>query len=398
MCGATVVPMQPDPTYKIIFAHRFMVEELMRWLVAEVHGARELVDALDFSGMQRAQEQSVTTGAGGQHVYANDIVWRVPFHGRPEDDAGEGWLPLVVMLEFQSEVDVLMALRVRNYVDNFHMERRRGKEVGAGGRLAPVLPIVLYNGDSRWTAVPRVIDLVTPGAPGAPTAAGGVGLGATWRAAPTAAGGVGLGAPWRGAPLLAGDGYLLLDARRLGREYLRHDNAAALLAGMENLELETAEELFRAFHKRVNAPELGELKEVMLGWASRQARRRLGVELGDMAELNRLRDPDEIDAYYGTRVHAWKEEYRAEGRAEGIEQGIERGIERGLERGLAAERELLCRLAARKFGTGAGERLAGVLAQVGDTNRLAQVGDWIIDCTTGESLIARFGNGNGTGR
>ena len=128
-----------------------------------------------------------------------------------------------------------------------------------------------------------------------------------------------------------------------------------------------------------------------------------------MAELNRLRDPDEIDAYYGTRVHAWKEEYRAEGRAEGIEQGIEqgikqgieqgieRGIERGLERGLAAERELLCRLAARKFGTGAGERLAGVLAQVGDTGRLAQVGDWIIDCTTGESLIARFGNGPGPG-
>ena len=404
MCGATVVPMQPDPTYKIIFAHRFMVEELMHWLVADVHGARELVDALDFSGMQRVQEQSVTSGAGGQHVYANDIVWRVPFHGRPEDDAGEGWLPLVVMLEFQSEVDVLMALRVRNYVDNFHMERRRGKEVGASGRLAPVLPIVLYNGESRWTAVPRVIDLVTPGAPGAPTAAGGVGLGATWR----------------GAPLLAGDGYLLLDARRLGREYLRHDNAAALLAGMENLELETAEELFRAFHKRVNAPELQELKEVMLAWASRQARRRLGVELGDMAELNRLRDPDEIDAYYGTRVHAWKEEYRAEGRAEGIEQGIERGIERGieqgieqgiergieqgiergiergLERGLAAERELLCRLAARKFGTGAGERLAGVLAQVGDTNRLAQVGDWIIDCATGESLIARFGNGAGS--
>ena len=215
-----------------------------------------------------------------------------------------------------------------------------------------------------------------------------------------------MGATWRAAPLLAGDGYLLLDARRLGREYLRHDNAAALLAGMENLELETAEELFRAFHKRVNAPELQELKEVMLGWASRQARRRLGVELGDMAELNRLRDPDEIDAYYGTRVHAWKEEYRAEGRAEGIEQGIERGIEqgiergieRGLERGLAAERELLCRLAARKFGTGAGERLAGVLAQVGDTNRLAQVGDWIIDCTTGESLMARFGNGTDTGR
>ena len=41
MCGATVVPMQPDPTYKIIFAHRFMVEELMRWLVVDPNGMHE---------------------------------------------------------------------------------------------------------------------------------------------------------------------------------------------------------------------------------------------------------------------------------------------------------------------------------------------------------------------
>ena len=43
--------MRPDPTYKTIFAHPFMVEELMRWLVADLHGARELVDALDFCAM-----------------------------------------------------------------------------------------------------------------------------------------------------------------------------------------------------------------------------------------------------------------------------------------------------------------------------------------------------------
>ena len=39
-------------------------------------------------------------------------------------------------------------------------------------------------------------------------------------------------------------------------------------------------------------------------------------------------------------------------------------------------------------------RLAGVLAGVGDADQLAQAGDWIIDCVTGEELIARFGNGS----
>ena len=39
----TIAAMNPDPTYKQIFAHEFMVEELMRWFVADLHGARELV-------------------------------------------------------------------------------------------------------------------------------------------------------------------------------------------------------------------------------------------------------------------------------------------------------------------------------------------------------------------
>ena len=57
--------------------------------------------------------------------------------------------------------------------------------------------------------------------------------------------------------LFAGDGYLLLDTLGLGPEDLRRDNAAALLAGLETLELEAAEGLLSAFHKLLGAPELG---------------------------------------------------------------------------------------------------------------------------------------------
>ena len=54
---------------------------------------------------------------------------------------------------------------------------------------------------------------------------------------------------------------------------------------------------------------------------------------------------------------------------------------------------MLRRLAARKFDAETARRLAGLLAGVGDADHLAQAGDWIIDCATGEELIARFGNG-----
>ena len=81
-----------------------------------------------------------------------------------------------------------------------------------------------------------------------------------------------------------------------------------------------------------------------------------------MAEMERLDVSGDLEAYYAARLRAWQDEYRAEGRAQGIEQG------------LAAERDLLRRLAARKFGAGTAERLAGLLAKIGDTRRLAEVG------------------------
>ena len=182
------------------------------------------------------------------------------------------------MLEFQSEVDFLMPLRIRNYVDNFHMERWRGKRFRSTDRLAPVLPIVLYTGTSPWSAPPRVIDLVTPGASGAGRGEAGV--------------------ESRANPLFAGDGYLALDTLRVGADDLRHDNAAALLAGLENPSPSRIAGQVTALHRRLRAPELAPLREVMLLWAQQVARRRIGLdlEIRDMAEMDRLHESGDLEA------------------------------------------------------------------------------------------------------
>ena len=57
-------------------------------------------------------------------------------------------------------------------------------------------------------------------------------------------------------------------------------------------------------------------------------------------------------------------------------------VAEGLEQGRTEERALLCRLAARKFDAATGERLSAALAEVTDPARLAEVGDWIIECGT----------------
>ena len=88
--------------------------------------------------------------------------------------------------------------------------------------------------------------------------------------------------------------------------------------------------------------------------------------------------------FFTERALAEREKLRSEGRAE--------GIERGLEQGIAAERDLLRRLATRKFDAGTAERLAGLLSRIDDPEGLAAAGDWIIECASGDELIARVGD------
>ena len=77
------------------------------------------------------------------------------------------------------------------------------------------------------------------------------------------------------------------------------------------------------------------------------------------------------------------------GMREGMMQGREQGIEQGLERGLAHERALLRRMAASRFGTDTAERLGAVLAAIADPERMAEVGEWLVRCETGDAFLSR---------
>ena len=114
-----------------------------------------------------------------------------------------------------------------------------------------------------------------------------------------------------------------------------------------------------------------------------------------MAEVDRLHESGELEVRLGSRALAERARLRSEGRVEGRVEGRAEGRAEGMERGIAAERELLGRLAARKFGIDASERLAALLARIDDPERLAEVGDLIIDCATGDDLIARVADLSG---
>ena len=65
---------------------------------------------------------------------------------------------IYILIEFQSTVDPFMALRVLNYITNFYMDYiANHKQVR---KLPAVFPIVLYNGEDRWTAPINLSDLI----------------------------------------------------------------------------------------------------------------------------------------------------------------------------------------------------------------------------------------------
>ena len=91
-----------------------------------------------------------------------------------------------------------------------------------------------------------------------------------------------------------------------------------------------------------------------------------------------------IDEYIETNTEARTEE-RTEARVKARVEAAEARMRAALER----ERAMLSRLAERRFGAGAGARLAALLAEVADPERLAAVGDLVIDCADGAELLAR---------
>ncbi len=95
---------------------------------------------------------------------------------------------------------------------------------------------------------------------------------------------------------------------------------------------------------------------------------------GESGWLPRL---EEVRTMLAEQVREWTEEWVEEGREQGIAQGR------------AEERALLCRQAERKFDAATARRLAAALEDVADPGRLAEVGDWIIECETAADLLAR---------
>ena len=334
--------MRHDQVYKAIFSHPVAARHLLDYIAGMLDDGPEWLATFDPDTLEQYPTEHIDESF---RRHLNDLIWRV----RLRDGATEHWAYLLVLVEFQSAVDHLMALRIRSYADLLYRELCKERRFGAADRLPPVLPVVIYNGASPWTAASSVEDLVAEGLrPPVVKAA---------------------------MPVYAGSGYLTLDiARAHGRASL--DDVVSLVIGIEQMSSheEGYATLVSAF-AALRGTGHRSLLRVFHAWYSQLVGSGADSPLiEEFEEMERLEEAGVLRDRVQDRVRAWREADRDQGRAEGVER----------------ERTLMVRMTERKFGAETAERVAALLGKIDDPERRVEVGEWIIDCTSGEALIARL--------
>ena len=143
-------PSEPSDIWIVHFSDRSIRRllqdpEFVRGLVAII--APELVALLDFS---RGAQQNRSFISDALRERESDVLLRVPFQEAPESEE----LLIYILIEHQSTVDPTMGFRLLSYMMEIWQEQWRVLQSGTGERrrLDPILPIVFYTGDGRWTS------------------------------------------------------------------------------------------------------------------------------------------------------------------------------------------------------------------------------------------------------
>ena len=344
-----------DPIYKRLYAFAEMVEDLLRSLFP-----RELIDAVDWPSLGRLPAEYVGDDFHRRH---GDAVWRVRL--REGDERGE-WLYVLVLLEFQSTTDEIMALRVLEYTTMLYRElvresrrarRARGRPHARKGaakpeRLPPVLPVVLYNGDAKWRAARDVKDLIAE-------------VGSNL------------------APYQPSQRHIVLDERHATADDKRLCKLTRAVVLLE--QSRSPKDLARVaalLKDWLGSSGRAELKRAFTDWLwvlYQRLQRGSEEPSAPPPELTL----EEVAMTLEERVISWREPWIRHG----MEQGLRQGVERGLQQGLDEKRVLLRRLAEARFGADTAERLFTLLVRESDPQRLAAVGVAIVRCETGDDLL-----------
>ena len=296
------------------------------------------------------------------------MVWKVCFR---EGALANGRRPyILVLVEFQSTADRDMARRIHEYTDLLLDRLVRNGVAKREGGLPRVLPVVVYNGSERWTAI---------GGDGRDGGEGHLARVPSARAE-------------RDLAPLQPQRYRLVDENAGSEQDWPTHNRVAVTVRLQRSAPRDLRRRLLTEARRFPGAENEAFRQALHAWARALWVHRMGAEdaFPSFDELEQEQGMTTIfEARWDQEVANARAEGATQGRKLGRELGLEQGRELGLAQGRAEERARLRRQAALKFGLDTAERLSDRLAGLTAREDLDQVGDWIVECESGDELLLR---------
>ena len=134
-----------DHQYKRLFSHPRMVADLIRGFLDPA-----FADGCDLATLTRCNGSYVTDDLRERE---DDIIWRVTY--------GERTLILYLLIEFQSQPDYAMPVRIMSYMGLLWQDLIRTKVINPVKQIPAIIPIVLYNGKKPWTVPEDIRDTIS---------------------------------------------------------------------------------------------------------------------------------------------------------------------------------------------------------------------------------------------
>ena len=275
-----------DRSYHRLFSEPKLVEDLVRNFVNE-----PWVSDLDFSKMERINTKFHSDALERRD---GDVILRIPFLQQSAQE-----IYLFLLLEFQSTPDEWMALRFGTYVHLLYEQLVKEQRLTPDGRLPPVFPLLLYNGDKNWDKATDLKALISL-PPNTPL--------------------------WQWQP---GMRYYLIDESRYPEG--KPGSLSGLIFRLENAQ--TPQDFKRALEETVLVipKHLDSVKRAIAVWITYVLAPHKGIQLTPRD----TEDLDEVKNMLATRIEQWENDI--------LEKGIEKGIEKG-------EILVLQRQLAKRFG------------------------------------------------
>ena len=133
---------EKDKFFKRLFLNPFIVEELLIHFVGE-----DWIKDLDFSTLEPEKTDYISKRAANRF---RDLAWKIKYKGND--------IYIVIHLEVQVSADNTMPIRFLEYVAYFY--ENKYQSLTKKDKIIPVIPILLYIGESNWNAKVKFQDLV----------------------------------------------------------------------------------------------------------------------------------------------------------------------------------------------------------------------------------------------